>query len=103
MSSINDSALSHLFKLARMQEEQDPARREKLITDLSKILDYFKQLQTVHTDSVEPLAGGTDMFNAWREDEIVHRTAQQSATPESLRVSFPEHEQTHLKVPPVFE
>ncbi len=103
MSSIDDAALSHLFKLARMQEETDPARRKKLITDLSKILDYFEQLQTVNTDTVVPLAGATELVNAWREDESTERTANQAATPELLRAPFPQHEQTHLKVPPVFE
>ncbi len=102
MSHIDDKVLSHLFKLARMAEESDPARREKLIFDLSKILDYFSQLQEVNTEGVLPLAGGTIEQNVWRSDKPKNRSVVNISDSETLRTQFPEAEQTHLKVPPVF-
>ncbi len=102
MSHIDDKVLSHLFKLARIAEEHDPARREKLISDLSKILDYFSQLQEVDTEGVLPLAGGTIEKNVWRDDESKDRSSMDISDPETLRAQFPEAEQSHLKVPPVF-
>ena len=102
MSDIDDKVLSHLFKLARVEEEQDPIRREKLISDLSKILDYFSQLQEVNTEGVVPLAGGTSEQNIWREDVWEERARADVSTPQELQKQFPEKEQSHLKVPPVF-
>jgi aspartyl-tRNA(Asn)/glutamyl-tRNA(Gln) amidotransferase subunit C len=99
MAQIDENLLNHLFKLSRIKEERDPVRRKKLLTDLSKILDYFTQLQKVDTDGVKPLAGGSDEYNVWRDDDSIN----DSVLAEDLRNSFPTKEQTHLKVPPVFD
>lgn len=99
MAQIDEKLLSHLFKLSRIEEEHDPVRREKLLNDLSKILDYFAQLQEVDTDHVEPLAGGGGEQNVWRDDV----PSKSTVSVEVLRDSFLEKEQTYLKVPPVFE
>ena len=100
MAHIDGKLLSHLFKLARIEEEQNPTRREKLISDLSKILDYFVQLQSVDTDGITPLSGGTQEVNVWRDDAVLKEI---SNNVETLRDAFPEKEHTHLRVPPVFE
>ncbi len=102
MSYIDDKVLSHLFKLARIDEEQDPVRREKLISDLSKILDHFSQLQEVDTEGVLPLAGGTYESNVWRADVSEERLDADVSTPPELQAQFPEREHSHLKVPPIF-
>lgn len=102
MSHIDDKVLSHLFKLARIEEEHDPVRREKLISDLSKILDHFSQLQEINTDGIVPLAGGSGEQNVWREDVPEERSSADVSLPEELQAQFPQKEQSHLKVPPVF-
>lgn len=102
MSYIDDKVLSHLFKLARIEEEIDPVRREKLIFDLSKILDHFSQLQEVDTEGILPLAGGTYESNIWREDVPEEQRVVDISIPQELQSQFPEREQSHLKVPPVF-
>jgi aspartyl/glutamyl-tRNA(Asn/Gln) amidotransferase C subunit len=103
MARIDEQLLNHLCDLARIARENNPARREKLITDLSKILDYFTQLQEIDTDTVVPLAGGSSEINVWREDKEIIRDGKDASTPEELRSQFPESQQSHLKVPPVFE
>lgn len=95
-SSINKHELEHLAKLARI--EIDAKEEEKLITDLGKILEHFNELKEIDTANVEPMAGGTDLKNIFREDterENTNRGAGVSA--------FPEKENGYLKVPPVFE
>lgn len=95
-SSINKQELEHLAKLARI--EIDPKEEEKIIHDLGKILDHFKELQALKTEDVAPMAGGTDLKNVFREDDERENTNQGAGVE-----SFPESENGFLKIPPVFE
>ena len=65
-SAINKHELEHLAKLARI--EIDPKEEEKLIADLGKILNYFTEFQALDTRTVEPMTGGTDLKNVFRDD-----------------------------------
>ncbi len=101
---LDDAALDHLFDLARIKREQDPARRKKLLQDLSKILDHFQELQQVNTDAVEPLSGGTFLTNQTRSDENALRDEiDVAAQRDTATKQFPDAEHGYLKVPPVFE
>lgn len=95
MSVIDKKTLEHLAELARLElpEEQE----KKFVEDLSKILDYFKQLQEVDTTGIEPMTGGTELRSVTRED-IVGRTDDTGKG----KSEFPENEKGYLKVPPVF-
>jgi len=95
-SSINKHDLEHLAKLARI--DLDPKEEEKLLKDLSNILEHFKVLQELPTDDVAPMAGGTDLKNVFRED-TAHENTNQGAGVEA----FPETKDGFLKIPPVFE
>jgi aspartyl-tRNA(Asn)/glutamyl-tRNA(Gln) amidotransferase subunit C len=102
MSQINEKSLEYLLSLARIKEP-DAKRREKLLKDLSKILDYFNELKEVDTQNVEPLSGGTFLENVVREDSFKYRTLQQKAQEREISVSqFLERENDYLKIPPVF-
>lgn len=95
-SPINKTALAHLAKLARI--ELDPKEEGKILKDITEVLDYFKELETLDTTKVAPMAGGTDLKNIFREDEE-HENTDRGAGVEL----FPESENGFLKVPPVFE
>jgi len=95
-SSINKKDLEHLAKLARI--ELDEAEEEKLLKDLSNILDHFKVLEELPTEDVIPMAGGTDLMNVFREDEERINTNQGAGVD-----AFPETKDGFLKIPPVFE
>ncbi|MDP2598404.1 MAG: Asp-tRNA(Asn)/Glu-tRNA(Gln) amidotransferase subunit GatC [Candidatus Liptonbacteria bacterium] len=95
-SPIDKKTLEHLAKLARL--ELDPREEEKLLKDLGNILDYFKELQGLDTANVEPLAGGSDLKNAFREDNSSESTNRGEGIGQ-----FPETQDGFLKVPPVFE
>jgi len=102
MAEINEEVLNHLLKLARIKEE-NPNRREKLLKDLSKILDYFNQLKEVDTQNVEPLSGGTFLENIMRDDEVKYRNVKEYQKQREISVSqFPKKESNYLKIPPVF-
>jgi aspartyl-tRNA(Asn)/glutamyl-tRNA(Gln) amidotransferase subunit C len=95
-SLINKQTLEHLANLARI--ELDRREEEKLLRDLQKILEHFQELQELDTSKVEPLAGGTELTSAFREDAGRENTNQRSGTEE-----LPEVHDGFLKIPPVFE
>jgi len=98
--TIGKRELEHLAKLARI--ELDPKEEEKLLKDLSAILDYFKELQTLDTTAVAPMTGGTDLKNAFREDLLENGGGENTNRGEGIE-AFPEKESGFLKIPPVFE
>jgi len=95
-SAINKHELEHLAKLARV--DLDPKEEEKLLKDLGSILEHFNELKALDTGSVEPMTGGTELKNIFREDTERENTNQGAGVE-----AFPEKEKGYLKVPPVFE
>ena len=96
MSEITKKSLEHLASLARIKLDQK--EEDKFLEDLEKILNHFKELQKVDTDGVEPMTGGTNLKNIFREDEVV--TPDESM---EVKESLPHKKEGFLKVPPVFE
>jgi len=95
-SSISKKTLEHLAELSRIKLEEK--EEEKLLADLSKILGHFDELKSLNTSGVEPMNGGTEFKNSFREDEERTNTNQGAGAD-----AFPESEDGFLKVPPVFE
>ena len=87
--------LEHLAKLARIELKE--GEEKKLQKDLGAILDYFKELQGLDTESVEPMAGGTELKNVVREDMAGGTNDTGKGTEQ-----FPDKNGGFLKVPPVF-
>jgi len=95
-SSLSKQDLERLAKLARI--ELDPKEEEKLLADIQNILEHVNELQTLPTDDVPPMAGGTDLKNIFRGD-TEHENTNRGAGVKA----FPEEKSGFLKVPPVFE
>ena len=96
MSEITKKSLEHLAGLARL--ELSAGEEEKFLKDLQKILDHFQELQILNTDGVQPMTGGTESKNVFREDSAT----KSSLSPDRVVEAFPEKEKHWLKVPPVF-
>ncbi len=94
-SSISKKTLEHLAELSRIS--LDSKEEEKLLEDLRKILGHFEELKSLDTSGVEPMNGGTDLKNSFREDEERTNTNQGAGAD-----AFPETKDGFLKVPPVF-
>lgn len=95
-SPINKETLEHLAKLARI--ELSHAEEERLLNDLANILGHFEELKNLDTSKVLPMAGGSQLKNAFRED-----TSRESTNRGAGIGQFPETQDGFLKVPPVFE
>ena len=93
---LNKKDLEKLAELARMDLKK--GEEDKLLKDLSGILDYFEELKEVDTEGIEPLTGATESLNVFREDD------NDSALQKGRAIdAFPEKSGGYLKVPPVFE
>ena len=95
-SPIDKHSLEHLAKLARI--ELDPAKEEKLLKDLQEILGYIEELKEIDTATIEPMIGGTDFKNIFRDDNGSVNTNQGAGVE-----AFPESKNGFLKIPKVFE
>ena len=101
-STIGKKELEHLAKLSRI--ELEPGEEEKLIKDLSNILEYFEELKKLDTSTVAPMTGGTDLRNVFREDAKEDGSGGPENTNQGAGVeAFPESNNGFLKIPPVFE
>ncbi len=96
MSEINQKSIKHLADLARL--ELTEKEEEKFLGELAKILDHFQELQSLNTENVQPMTGGTELKNVFREDGATRN----SLSPDLAVAQFPEKDEHHLKIPPVF-
>ncbi|MCL5016460.1 MAG: Asp-tRNA(Asn)/Glu-tRNA(Gln) amidotransferase subunit GatC [Patescibacteria group bacterium] len=90
---LKEGDIKKLSELARISSD---GQEKKLLNDLGEILEYFSVLNEVNTDKVEPLSGGTEAVNVFREDdrEWLYRG--------SGKEKFINEEGGFMKIPPVF-
>ena len=94
--SLTLEQVQKVAKLARLDlAAPDLARMQ---TQLSNILDYVDQLQTIPTDGVEPLAHPLPVHNVFRED-----VPGESLTPGEALQNAPVKYGDFFGVPAVFE
>lgn len=93
---IDKETVEKVAHLARLELAADET--EKMIADMSKILDFMAKLNEIDTTGVEPLVYMTDEINVLREDvvkqEITHEEALQNA---------PKHDERYFLVAKVID
>ena len=94
--AITKKELEHLANLARI--ELGAEEEEKLLKDLEGILGYVEELKSLDASDIEPVAGGTTLINAFREDDERENTDRGKGVE-----AFPKTKDGFLKIPPVFE
>jgi len=105
---INKKTLKYLAELSRIELKKES--EEKLLKDLQKILAYFEELESVDTENIEPMTGGTIEKNIFREDDLtqinadnINENQRKNLRKSAITEQFPEEENGFLKVPAVFE
>ena len=89
--------IDHLLELARI--ELSSQEKEKIASNLGKILDYVKQLQELDTNNIDPMTGGTLLENICREDNLNEKKQDLS---KELKKSAPNLKNDSFKIPPIF-
>ncbi len=64
---LSKDEIQHIASLARIGLTGEET--EKYQKDLSAILDYFKKLEELDTENIEPIGHITGRFNSFREDK----------------------------------
>lgn len=86
--------VEHIAHLAHLEFSSD--EKQKLLQDMNRILGYMEQLNTLNTDSVEPLSHVIELKNVFRED-----TVASGLTPEEALSNAPSKTDEFFKVPKV--
>lgn len=93
---ITDETIDHLAHLARLEFNGD--QKERIKSDLTKIIQFVDQLSSVNTDGVEPLIFMTPTENVLREDEAVVSISKQEALKNAAV-----HDSDYFKIPTVLK
>ena len=94
--SLTLEEVKHIANLARLELSEDELKRYR--GQLSAILDYFKQLESVDTENIPPTANVSDGQTALRDDQT-----RPGLTLDELLQNAPESAERLFRVPPVFE
>jgi aspartyl-tRNA(Asn)/glutamyl-tRNA(Gln) amidotransferase subunit C len=94
---LSKEEVKHIALLARIGIKEDEI--EKYQKDLSAVLDFFRELETVATDDVEAIGHITGTADVARED----RTEDFGVLgTQNIRNNFPDTKDGFLKVKSVF-
>lgn len=93
---ITDEIIDQLSHLSRLEFEGD--ERERIKTDLTKIIGFVDQLSSVNTDGVEPLIFMTETENVLREDVDAITISQADALKNAAV-----HDSDYFKIPTVLK
>lgn len=92
MVQITEDGIAKLGKLARIGISDEVA--QTLAPQLTRILDYIAQLQTVDTRDAELTNQVTDLTDIWREDRVIPSRYSR----EELLRNTPETKDGYIKV-----
>jgi cob(I)alamin adenosyltransferase len=91
---ITDKTIRELAHLARLEFDADG--REKIQSDLERILDFCEKLNELDTDGVEPLIYLSDVEGGLREDIVEHTLSKLEALKNA-----PKSDSDYFRVPKV--
>jgi aspartyl-tRNA(Asn)/glutamyl-tRNA(Gln) amidotransferase subunit C len=93
---IDRALLDKIAHLSRL--EIDETHVDKVISDMSAIVDWVEKLNEVDTDGVEPLTTMSSEVNMMREDQVEQHLSHERA----LRMA-PKKDDDYFRVPKVLE
>ncbi len=93
---INDALVDRLANLAKLDFNAN--ERLKIKQDLAEISVFFKQINGLDTEGVEPLIYINEEVNVFRADEV----KQLINKAEGLK-NAPRHDEDYIKVPKVIQ
>lgn len=93
---IDDQLIDRLAELSKLEYANE--EREKLKSDLQKVLDMVEKLEEVDVNGVEPLIYLTDEKNVLRKDEVTDMVTKSDAL-----LNAPQKDSDYFKVPKVIK
>jgi aspartyl-tRNA(Asn)/glutamyl-tRNA(Gln) amidotransferase subunit C len=93
---IDREHLSKIAHLARLEFEEKDA--QKMMQDMTAIVDWVDKLNEVNTDGVEPLTTMSYEINVMREDQVKEHLSHERAL-----LNAPKKDEDYFRVPKVLE
>lgn len=93
---IDRAVLDKIAHLARLEFDEKDA--EKMMRDMTAIVDWVEKLKEVDTDGVEPLTTMSHEINVLREDEVKEHLSHDRAL-----LNAPKKDTDYFRVPKVLE
>lgn len=94
--AIDEAQVRHIAKLARLDLSEEEVRL--FAGQLGDIVEYVKQLESVDTEGVEPMAHARPVTDVFRAD-----VPGSSFNPEQALANAPQREGNFFKVPAVLD
>jgi aspartyl-tRNA(Asn)/glutamyl-tRNA(Gln) amidotransferase subunit C len=91
---ITDDLIDHIAHLSRLSFEG--AEKERIKSDLNKIINFMGKLEEIDTNNVEPLIFMTDETNVLREDAAIQTLSQEEALKNA-----PKRDTDYFRIPKV--
>lgn len=93
---IDREQLDKIAHLSRLEFDEKDA--EKMMKDMTAIVNWVEKLNEVNTDGVEPLTTMTYEVNIFREDEVKEHLDHERAL-----LNAPKKDADYFRVPKVIE
>lgn len=93
---IDRALLDKIAHLARLEFDEKDA--EKMMADMTAIVEWVEQLNEVDTEGVEPLTTMSHEVNVMREDEVKEHLGHEQGLQ-----SAPKKDADYFRVPKVIE
>jgi aspartyl-tRNA(Asn)/glutamyl-tRNA(Gln) amidotransferase subunit C len=93
---IDREQLNKIAHLARLEFDEKDA--EKMMRDMTEIVNWVDKLNEVNTDGIEPLTTMSYEVNSFREDEVKEHLPHDRAL-----LNAPKKDADHFRVPKVIE
>lgn len=94
--NIDRAHLDKIAHLARLEFDEKDA--EKMMRDMTAIVDWVEKLKEVNTDGVEPLTTMSYEVNMFREDQVKEHLSHERAL-----LNAPKKDKDYFRVPKVIE
>jgi aspartyl-tRNA(Asn)/glutamyl-tRNA(Gln) amidotransferase subunit C len=94
--NIDTALVDRLAELSKLEFED--AEKQRLVTDLQKIMNLIDKLNEVDVTGVAPLVYMNDTEVQWREDEIKGMVTKSEAL-----LNAPQKDSDYFKVPKVIK
>lgn len=94
--NINRELLDKIAHLSRLEFDEKDA--ERMMQDMTDIVNWVEKLKEVNTDGIEPLTTMSHEVNSFREDEVKEHLSHERAL-----LHAPKKDADYFRVPKVLE
>ena len=93
---IDKKLVDKVARLAKL--EFDEAAKEKMVSDMNKMISFIDKLEEIDTESIEPLVYMSEETNVLRADDVGEHSSKENALKNA-----PQKDSDYFKVPKVLK